>query len=120
MFYHLLYPLSQEFSAFNLFRYITFRSMMAFLFAAVLSIIWGKLFINFMKRKQFGQVVRSDGPQSHLQKAGTPTMGGIVIIATILATTLLCGNFFSIPLLATLFVMLSFFLLGFLFLQNYK
>jgi phospho-N-acetylmuramoyl-pentapeptide-transferase len=114
MFYHLLYPLSQEFSAFNLFRYITFRSMMAFLFAAVLSILWGKLFINYMKRKQFGQVVRSDGPQSHLQKAGTPTMGGIFIIATILVTTLLCGNFFSVPLLATLSVMFSFFILGFL------
>jgi phospho-N-acetylmuramoyl-pentapeptide-transferase len=88
--------------------------MMAFLLASILCIVWGKIFIKYMKRKQFGQVVRDDGPQSHLQKAGTPTMGGVFIILSILVTTLLCGNFLSYPLLATLFVMISFFALGFL------
>lgn len=114
MLYHLLYPLSQSVSAFNVFRYITFRSMVAFVVATLLCIFWGKAFIKFMRKKQFGQVVRDDGPSSHLQKAGTPTMGGVFIIASILATTFVCGNFLSLPLLATLFVMLSFFGLGFL------
>lgn len=113
MLYHILYPLSQSFSAFNLFRYITLRSVVAFLLAAFVSIVWGKYFINFMRKKQFGQVVRDDGPQSHLKKAGTPTMGGIVIIGSILFAILITGNFFSIPILITLAVMLSYFLLGF-------
>ncbi|MAF76952.1 MAG: phospho-N-acetylmuramoyl-pentapeptide-transferase [Halobacteriovoraceae bacterium] len=114
MLYHILYPLSQSFSAFNLFRYITFRSVIAFLLAAFVSIVWGKYFIGFMRKKQFGQVVRDDGPQSHLKKAGTPTMGGVVIIGSILAAILVSGNFFSAPILITLAVLLSYFLLGFL------
>ncbi len=114
MLYHILYPLSQSFSIFNLFRYITFRSVIAFLLAAFISIWWGKKFINFMKKKQFGQVVRDDGPQSHLKKAGTPTMGGVVIIGSILTSILICGNFSSTPLVVTLFVMFSYFILGFL------
>ena len=83
MLYHFLYPLSQSFSAFNIFRYITFRAIVAFLIASAISIIWGKAFIKFMKMKQFGQVIREDGPQSHLKKAGTPTMGGVVILGSI-------------------------------------
>ena len=114
MLYHILYPLSQSFSAFNLFKYITFRSVIAFLLAAFVSIVWGKYFIGFMRKKQFGQVVRDDGPQSHLKKAGTPTMGGVVILGTILLGTLVSGNFYSAPLLITLGVMISYFFLGFL------
>jgi len=87
---------------------------MAFMLASVFCIWFGKYFIRFMKTKQFGQVVRSDGPQSHLKKTGTPTMGGVFIIAGILVTILFCGNFNSLPLLTTLFVMLSYFFLGFL------
>ena len=114
MLYHILYPLSQSYSAFNLFKYITFRSVIAFLLAAFVSIVWGKYFIDYMRRKQFGQVVRDDGPQSHLKKAGTPTMGGVVIIGSILFAIAICGNFFSAPLLITLAVMMSFFGLGLL------
>ena len=114
MLYHILYPLSQSISAFNLFRYITFRSVIAFLIAAFVSIVWGKRFINFMKKKQFGQVVRDDGPQSHLKKAGTPTMGGVVILGSISLRMAICGNFTSAPLLVTLFIMVSYFILGFM------
>ncbi|EQC42917.1 phospho-N-acetylmuramoyl-pentapeptide-transferase [Bacteriovorax sp. BSW11_IV] len=114
MLYHFLYPLSQEFSAFNIFRYITFRSFAAFLIATIVSIVWGQLFINYMKRKQFGQVVRDDGPESHFKKAGTPTMGGVFIVGTIVLTLLFTGNFNSIPLVITLGVMVSYFALGFL------
>ena len=85
MLYHFLYPLNIDLSLFNIFRYITFRSLLAFLLAAIISILWGKRFILFMKKKQFGQVIRDDGPESHIKKAGTPTMGGVVIIGSILA-----------------------------------
>ena len=64
-------------------------------------------------KKQFGQVVRRDGPESHFKKQGTPTMGGVFIIASILLASLFSGNFFSVPLQICLFVMLSYFLLGF-------
>lgn len=114
MLYHLLYPLSQEYSLFNIFRYITFRSFMAFLLGTIISILWGKRYIVFMQKKQFGQVIRDDGPQSHLKKAGTPTMGGIFILGSIAATLAITGNFTSRPLLMTLFVMVSFFCLGLL------
>lgn len=110
MLYHLLYP---NHHMFNLFRYITFRTVIAFLIATVLSIIWGKYFINFMKRKQFGQIIRDDGPESHFKKKGTPTMGGVFMLGSIFATTLICGNFFSMPLQITLGVTFSYFLLGF-------
>ncbi len=102
MLYHFLYPLSQDISGFNIFRYITFRTFAAFLIATIFSIVWGQYFIKFMKRKQFGQIVRDDGPESHLKKAGTPTMGGVFIIGTIFVTMLVTANFFSIPVLVTL------------------
>jgi len=114
MLYHFLYPLSQSVSAFNIFRYITFRAIVAFLIAAAISIIWGKAFINFMKLKQFGQVIRDDGPESHLKKAGTPTMGGVFILGSILFALFFCGNFLSAPFLVTMFVLSSYFALGFL------
>jgi len=114
MLYHFLYPLNTDFSLFNIFRYITFRSLLAFLLAAVISILWGKRFILFMKKKQFGQMIRDDGPESHFKKAGTPTMGGIVIIGSIVIALCFCGNFLSIPLLTTFAVAFSYFLLGFL------
>ncbi len=114
MLYHLLYPLSHNLSVFNVFRYITVRSFFAFLIATAVSILWGKYFIRFMQAKQFGQVVRDDGPESHLKKAGTPTMGGVVILGSIVVALLFCGNFTSIPLLVSLGVMCSYFGLGFL------
>ncbi len=114
MFYHWLYPLSQEYSLFNVFQYITFRSFLAFVVAALASIIWGKRFIAYMKLKQFGQSIREDGPQSHLKKAGTPTLGGVFIIGSVLASVALVGNFSSPPFNIALLVMVSYFLLGWL------
>lgn len=110
MLYHLLYP---HHHMFNIFKYITFRTVIAFLIATVLSIVWGKYFINFMKKKQFGQIIREDGPESHFKKRGTPTMGGVFMLGSIFVTTLICGNFFSAPLQITLGVTFSYFLLGF-------
>jgi phospho-N-acetylmuramoyl-pentapeptide-transferase len=112
MLYHLLYPLRDEISLFNIFRYITFRSLLAFLIGSILSIYWGKWFISYMKRKQFGQVVREDGPSAHFKKAGTPTMGGVFIIGSIAVAQIFCGNFLSAPMMLVMFVLFSYFLLG--------
>jgi len=114
MLFHFLYPLSLDVSAFNVFKYITFRSIIAFVLATLISVIWGKYFIGFMRKKQFGQIIRDDGPKSHFAKAGTPTMGGCVIVGSLVIAVLICGNFYSIPVLITTFVVASFFVLGFL------
>lgn len=112
MLYHWLYPLSESFKAFNVFKYITFRSFLAFAIASIVSILWGKKFIALMKLKQFGQSIRDLGPESHKKKAGTPTLGGIFIIGSILISVALTGNFESKSLLVCLGVMFSYFLLG--------
>ncbi len=115
MLYHLFYKVFREdYSAFNIFRYITFRSIVGFLLATILSIIIGKYFIKFMQKRQFGQIIREDGPESHFKKAGTPTMGGIFLLGSILLTLLFTGNYLNLPTQATLFVTLSYFALGFL------
>ncbi len=114
MLFHLLRPWLQESFGVNLLRYITFRSFCAFLLATILMVLFGEAFIRLMKRRQFGQIVRNDGPASHFKKAGTPTMGGVLIVGTLAVTALICGNFSSLPFVTVLLVMLSYFLLGFL------
>ncbi len=112
MLYHWLYPLSQEFHFFNVFKYITFRSFLAFTIATMVSILWGKRFIALMKLRQFGQSIREDGPETHKKKKGTPTFGGVFIIGSAFVSLLICGNFVSFPFLIALFVTISYFLLG--------
>lgn len=112
MLYHWLYPLSQKIAVFNVFKYITLRSFVAFFIAIIFSIIWGKYFIDFMRSRQFGQSIRDDGPASHLKKAGTPTLGGVLIIGTVLLSIGLTGNFTSHPFLVLIAVTLSYFALG--------
>jgi phospho-N-acetylmuramoyl-pentapeptide-transferase len=112
MLYHWLYPLSQSSHFFNVFKYITFRSFLAFFIATVVSIVWGKKFIALMKLKQFGQSIREEGPESHKKKKGTPTFGGVFILGSTLIACLICGNFVSFPFLIALFVTISYFFLG--------
>jgi phospho-N-acetylmuramoyl-pentapeptide-transferase len=92
MFYHILFPLHQTFSVFNVFRYLTFRTAYAALTALLVSILVGPYVIRMLKRLQVGQVIRQDGPKSHYSKAGTPTMGGLLIIGTMTLATLLWAN----------------------------
>ena len=92
MFYHVLYPLHQTFSAFNVFRYITFRTAYAIMTALIISWLIGPYVIRLLRSLQVGQVVRDDGPQSHLSKAGTPTMGGVLLLAALGVSVLLWGN----------------------------
>lgn len=112
MLYHWLFPLSQEIPFLNVFKYITFRSFLAFLFASIISIVWGKRFIALMKLRQFGQMIRNEGPQSHLKKKGTPTFGGVFILGSTFISCFLCGNFSSWPFILALVVTLSYFCLG--------
>jgi len=89
MFYHIFYPLRSFFSPLNVFGYITFRSMMAILTSLILSFIIGGKLISYFKRTQIIQTIRPDGPATHQKKAGTPTMGGVIILLTLLVSTLL-------------------------------
>ena len=87
MLYHLLYPLHTSFIGFNVFRYITFRSICGAITAFLIMIVIGPWFIRMMQKMQIGQVVRDDGPASHLAKQGVPTMGGLLILSAIVLST---------------------------------
>ena len=92
MLYHLLYPLRNHVPAFNVFRYITFRGAGAIVTALLLSWFLGPWFIRTLRRLSVGQNIRDVGPQAHLVKAGTPTMGGLLILFAVLVPTLLWAN----------------------------
>jgi len=92
MLYHLLYPLTKLFAGFNVFRYITFRTVGAAITAFLFFVLVAPAFIRFIRKLQLGQVVRDDGPETHIKKEGIPTMGGMLIIFTIINTTLLWAN----------------------------
>jgi phospho-N-acetylmuramoyl-pentapeptide-transferase len=89
MMYHLLFPLREFFFPFNVFGYITFRSALAAVTAIVISFAIGPRLIAYLRLKQLGQQVREEGPATHLAKQGTPTMGGLLILASILLPVLL-------------------------------
>ncbi len=114
MFYYLT-ELSQNLSILNVFRYITFRAGGAFLTALVFGFIFGPPLINLLRVRQGrGQPIRSDGPESHvLTKAGTPTMGGLLILSAILVSTLLWARWSSGYVWIVLFVTVGFGLIGF-------
>jgi phospho-N-acetylmuramoyl-pentapeptide-transferase len=111
--YHLLYPLKTVFGGFNVFRYITFRSIFAILTALIITLAVGSWFIRRLKALQIGQYVREDGPQSHFSKTGTPTMGGLMIIFATLAATLLWTDLVNPYVWLVSFVALGFGLIGF-------
>ncbi len=92
MLYHLLYPLHNQFQIFNLFRYITFRTAAASLTALMVSLLLGPWMIKRLRAFQIGQVIRTDGPASHKPKAGTPTMGGLLIVTAVVVPTLLWAD----------------------------
>ncbi len=92
MLYHLLTPLAEHHIVFNLFRYITFRAAGAMATALFLSFLMGPRIIRWLQELRVGQVVRTEGPQSHLKKAGTPTMGGVLILIATTVSTLLWAD----------------------------
>ncbi len=92
MLYHFFYSLHEQFSFLNVFRYITFRTIYAVFTAFVISLLIGRKVTALLAQYQIGQSIRSDGPPSHLGKAGTPTMGGILLLGTALMATLLWAD----------------------------
>ena len=104
MLYHLLYPLTEYVSGLNLFRYITFRTAGATLTAIVICLILGPFFIRLLKKYQIAETIREEGPASHQQKAGTPTMGGLIILAGIIIPTLLWADLTNFYILMVLLV----------------
>jgi len=112
MFYHLLYPLHTVFSGFNIFRYITVRTIGGAVTAFLLMVILGPMFIRALRRFQIGQVVRDDGPETHLAKQGVPTMGGLLILSAITGSTLLWARLDSALVWLLLFVALFFGMIG--------
>jgi phospho-N-acetylmuramoyl-pentapeptide-transferase len=103
----LLFPLHRQFSVLNVFKYITFRTFGAMITGIVLSMIAGPWFIELMRHKQIGQTIRDDGPQSHLSKSGTPTMGGGLILLSIGISTLLWADLTNRLIWIVLFVTFS-------------
>ena len=98
---------------FNLFRYITFRAGMAFATALIFGFVFGQPLINLLRRKQGkGQPIRDDGPATHFAKAGTPTMGGLLILSALLFSTLLWARLDNPYVWIVLGVTLSFGLIG--------
>jgi phospho-N-acetylmuramoyl-pentapeptide-transferase len=114
MLYSLLYPLSEQISLFNVFRYITFRSLGAAITALVISLILGPMMIRWLQRLQMGQVVRIDGPQTHLKKSGTPTMGGVLILFSMFISIFLWGDVASVGLWIVSFVTFFYGMIGFI------
>ncbi|GAB4483068.1 MAG: phospho-N-acetylmuramoyl-pentapeptide-transferase [Thermodesulfovibrionales bacterium] len=92
MLYKFLYGLHDFFSPFNVFRYITFRTALAVFTAMLVSLLIGPRLIAWLKKISFTQQIRDDGPQTHLKKTGTPTMGGIMIIVSVAVALLLWGD----------------------------
>lgn len=106
--------LSDGGDVFNLFRYITFRAGGAFLTALLFGFIFGRPLINVLRRRQGkGQPIRDDGPESHFSKAGTPTMGGLLIVGALVTSTLLWARLDNGFVWLVLFVTLAYGLIGF-------
>lgn len=114
MLYNLLSQFSHDFILFNLFRYITFRTGGAIFTSLIICFVFGPRIIKWLRSKQGeGQPIRNDGPETHLKKRGTPTMGGLMILISVVVSTLLWVDVSNIYTWITLFVTVGFGLVGF-------
>jgi len=106
--------LQQYDAGFNVFTYLTLRAILSTLTALLIALIIGPKMIRWLQNMQIGQTVRTDGPQTHLVKSGTPTMGGLLILAAIIVSVLLWADLSNRYVWVTLFVVASFGLIGFI------
>jgi phospho-N-acetylmuramoyl-pentapeptide-transferase len=114
MLYHLLVPLANQHIVFNVFRYLTFRSVMALITALVISLVVGPPLIAWLRRRQHGgDTIREDTPERHQTKKGTPTMGGLVILIALLGSTLLWGSLTNRYVWVVVLATLGFGLIGY-------
>jgi phospho-N-acetylmuramoyl-pentapeptide-transferase len=114
MFYHLLYPLHAIFGGFNVFRYLTFRIAYAILTGLLISLLLGPWLIRQLRRYQIGETIRDDGPNSHQYKAGTPTMGRLLILMALALPTILWSDLTNRNVWLLLTATFAFGALGFL------
>ncbi len=112
MLYYLLYPLHNIWIGFNVFRYITFRTIYASVTCLVLVLFFGKRYIGWMKQLHVGQVIREDGPKSHYKKAGTPSMGGGLMLVSIAISTILWARLDNFYIWIVLFITIAYGLIG--------
>ncbi len=118
MLYHIFYPLAADIRLFNVFKYLTFRTIYAMITALLVAFIIGPWVIRKLESLQARQVIRTDGPESHLKKQGTPTMGGVLILAAILIPTLLWADLTNIYIWLALLVIVGYGIIGFV--DDYK
>ncbi len=115
MLYYLLYHVLQRyFSPLNVFRYITVRTVYASLTAMFLGLVFGPWLIRHLRELQIGQYIREEGPQGHQKKAGTPTMGGVLIVLSTAVPTLLWADLTNPFILLSLFALIGFAIIGFI------
>lgn len=114
MLYYLAEYINNVFNppGFNVFRYLTFRSALAAITALIISFWLGPKILAFIKKKQIGEAKKEDGPQFHWSKAGTPTMGGLIILASGLIPVLFWGDLTNVYILLTMFVTITLGLVG--------
>jgi phospho-N-acetylmuramoyl-pentapeptide-transferase len=112
MLYWLTQLLQGQYHAFRVFQYLTFRSILAALTALMVGLFCGPLTIRWLRGLQIGQMVRDDGPKSHLSKAGTPTMGGVLILLAITVSCLMWGDLQQVSLWLALLVTICFGVVG--------
>ena len=114
MLYYLFEYLTQYYSGFDVFRYLTLRIILSALTALTISLIIGPIIINYLISKKLYQSIREDGPKSHIdEKAKTPSMGGVIIIFSIIISSLLWGDIFNEYIWILSFVLLTFGMIGF-------
>lgn len=114
MLYYLLYSLEGSFSYLRLFKYITFRTALAILTAMLISFLFGGRLIKYLKKFHFGQQVRGEGPKAHYKKVGTPTMGGLLILMSILIPTVLWADILNIYVIILILNCMLFGIIGYL------
>lgn len=118
MLYHIFYPLASDVKLFNIFKYLTFRTIYSMITALLVCFVIGPWIIRKLESLQARQVIRTDGPESHLQKQGTPTMGGVMILAAIVIPTLLWADLRNSYIWLTLFITVGYGIIGFV--DDYK
>lgn len=115
MLYHIIFNFSKRFTLLNVFGYITVRAVIAFILSFFICFIFFPRFIKFLIKWKANQIIREEGPKKHLDsKVGTPTMGGLLVIVSIIISLIICGNFFNLYIWIILFATVTFAIIGFL------
>ena len=114
MLYHIFYPLASNLKILNIFKYLTFRTIYAMITALIVCFVLGPWIIRKLEGLQARQVIRTDGPESHLEKQGTPTMGGLIILSAIILPTLLWADLSNSYVWITLLIVVGYGLIGFM------